>query len=125
MRDHPVRILSICDDDALRYSRHLVLESEGYAVESVSSHTPLEAAKLQSFEIAVLCHSVDADQGARLTETLRRTNASIRVLRVHAIQSWQERLYDVDCEVFPDPVPLLNAVRSLCPKTAGAIGKAD
>ena len=123
--DQPTKILSICDDDGLRYSRQLVLESVGYQVESVPSDAPLEAAQVKEFEIAILCHSVDANHAANLAKDLRRMNRSILVLRVHAIQGMQERLYDVDCEVLPDPLPLLNAIKSLRARTTGALAKPD
>ncbi len=123
--NQPIKILSICDDDGLRYSRQLVLESVGYAVESMTSASPLDAAKLNAIEIAILCHSVDANHAAHLADELRRLNPGIRVLRVHAIQSKHERLYDVDCEVLPDPVPLLDAIESLRARAAGAVAKAD
>lgn len=121
----PVRVLSICDDESLRYSRQLVLESEGYAVESITSRELLESADLKAFEIAILCHSVDAQHAARLADQLRHTYAGIRVLRVHAIQGWHDHRYDVDCEVLPDPVPLLHALKSLCEKTTGVVASAD
>ncbi len=122
--NHTIRILSICDDEALRYSRQLLLESVGYAVESITSDAPLDAAEMKSFEIAVLCHSVDASHAAKWANKLRRMNASIRVLRVHAIQGAQDHFSDVDCEVLPDPVPLLNAIESLRAKAAGAMARA-
>jgi CheY-like chemotaxis protein len=119
------KILSICDDEALRYSRQLVLESVGYEVESIPSDAPLDAVQPKGFEIAILCHSVDGIHAARLANELRRMNPNILVLRVHAIQGKQERLYDVDCEVLPDPVPLLNAIKSLRARTAGTLAEPD
>ncbi len=109
-----VRILSICDDDGIRFSRELVLIQEGYEVESVSSRSLLNADWVRSFHIAILCHSLSAEHAASLTDTLRRFNPTIRVLRVHSIRSRCDSLYDVDCEALPGPSELLAAIESLC-----------
>ncbi|MFP5277187.1 MAG: hypothetical protein ACLGPM_08725 [Acidobacteriota bacterium] len=109
-----VRILSICDDEGIRFSRELVLMQEGYEVESVSSRAFLNADWVRSFHIAVLCHTLSAECAASLAETLRRSNPEIRVLRVHSIRSRCDHYYDVDCEVLPGPSELLRAIESLC-----------
>lgn len=113
-----VRILSICDDDGIRFSRELVLIQEGYEVESVSSRSLLNADWVRSFHIAILCHTLSPECAARLAETLRCSNPQIRVLRVHSIRSHCDRFYDVDCEALPGPSELLMAIESLCSSPA-------
>jgi CheY-like chemotaxis protein len=108
-----VRILSVCDDDGIRFSRELVLKQEGYEVESVPSREHLEDSRICSFHIAVLCHSLDAEDAARIANQLRDANPSIAVLRVHAIRTMSNDFYDVDCEVFPGPGQLLNGIETL------------
>lgn len=108
-----IRILSICDDDGIRFSRDLVLKHEGYEVESVPSSEKLEAAWLRCFHIAVLCHSLSPHRAAEIALILRRCNPDIGILRVHAIRSAMDHFYDVDCEVLPGPGQLLSAIHTL------------
>jgi hypothetical protein len=112
-RGKGIRLLSICDDDGIRFSRDLVLRHEGYEVESVASNEKLDSARIQSFHIAVLCHSLSANRAAEIAFALRRSNPEIGVLRVHAIRGAVDHSYDVDCEVLPGPGQLLDAVKTL------------
>lgn len=105
-----IRLLSICDDDGIRFSRDLVLRHEGYEVESVPSNEKLDAARIRSFQIAVLCHSLSPHRAAEIAFMLRRCNPGIGILRVHAIRSVVDHVYDVDCEVLPGPGQLLDAI---------------
>lgn len=109
-----VRILSICDDEGIRFSRELVLKQEGYQVESMTSHDPIDPARTRSFHIAVLCHSLSADRAAQIAEALRQANPNICVVRVHAIRSGVDHRYDADCEVLPGPGQLLDGIKTLC-----------
>jgi DNA-binding response OmpR family regulator len=113
MNGKRIRILSIADDDGIRFSRELVLRQEGYEVESVTSDARFDGPWVRRFAIAVLCHSVDSSRAAEIAESLRRRNPSIAVVRVHAIRSRQELIYDVDCEVLPGPDQLLNSLQDL------------
>lgn len=108
-----IRLLSICDDEGIRFSRDLVLRHEGYEVDSVPSSEKLDSARIRSFHIAVLCHSLSPNRAAEIAFTLRRCNPDIGILRVHAIRSATDHFYDVDCEVLPGPGQLLDAVRTL------------
>jgi DNA-binding NtrC family response regulator len=108
-----IRILSVCDDDGIRFSRELVLKQEGYEVESAPSGEHLEDSRICSFNIAVLCHSLSAEDAARIANQLRGANSSISVLRVHAIRPMSSNFYDVDCEVFPGPGQLLSGIKML------------
>jgi hypothetical protein len=108
-----IRVLSICDDDGIRFSRGLVLKHEGYEVESMPSNEKLDPVWVRSFHVAVLCHSLAPSRAAQIAMTLRRCNPDIGILRVHAIRSATDHFYDVDCEVLPGPGQLLDAIHTL------------
>lgn len=108
-----IRILSICDDDGIRFSRELVLRQEGYEVESVTSNLALDIPRVRSFHIAILCHSLTAYRAAQISDMLRRYNPSIQLARIHAIRSRTDHCYDADCEVLPGPGAMLEAIRDL------------
>lgn len=112
-RGKVIRILSVCDDDGIRFSRELVLRFESYEVESVRSNEKLEPARIRSFHIAVLCHSIPADRAADIAIHFRRLNPEIGIVRVHAVRSAVDHVYDVDCEVLPGPGQLLGGIRTL------------
>lgn len=104
MNGRGIRILSIADDDGIRFSRELVLRQEGYEVESVTSNARFDSPWVRTFPIAVLCHSVDSNRAAEIAEALRQRNPSIAVVRIHAIRSIRDFYYDVDCEALPGPI---------------------
>ena len=108
-----IRVLSICDDEGIRFSRDLVLRHEGYEVESVLSSEQLDADRIRSFQIAILCHSLSPSHAAEIAIGLRRFNPGIGILRVHAIRSSMDHVYDVDCEVLPGPGQLLDGIKTL------------
>jgi DNA-binding NtrC family response regulator len=108
------RVLSISDDDGLRLSREMLLRSDGYEPVSVSSQ---ECAKNISgtFDIAILCQSVDPDCADDIAQRLRRDNPQIRILQLRPIgQRTIETYYDAECEVLPDPKRFLETVACLC-----------
>jgi DNA-binding NtrC family response regulator len=113
MNGRGIRILSVADDDGIRFSRELVLRQEGYEVESVVSNARFDSPWVRTFPIAVLCHSVNSSRAAEVAEALRQRNPSIAVVRVHAIRSSQDFYYDVDCEALPGPDQLLQALENL------------
>lgn len=109
----PLRVLSISDDDGIRYSRELVLMNRGYEVESIESSALLDDRRARSFNIAILCHSIDPRAAEVMARNLRRLNPSIGILRVRTMLAYADSTYDVDCEVLPDPRPLLTAIETL------------
>jgi hypothetical protein len=113
-----IRVLSICDDDGIRFSRGLVLKHEGYEVDSVPSNEKLDPAWIRSFHVAVLCHSLSPSRAAEIAINLRRYNPDIGILRVHAIRAATDHFYDVDCEVLPGPGQLLSAIQTLAARSA-------
>lgn len=120
-----IRVLSICDDEGIRYSRELVLRHEGYDAESVASNEPLDPAQIRSFQIAILCHSLSPSRAAQIAIALRLYNPEIGVLRVHALRSNVDHVYDVDCEVLPGPGQLLEAIKTLATRFDPAQGRGE
>jgi hypothetical protein len=113
MNGKGIRILSIAEDEGIRFSRELVLRQEGYEVESVAGDARFDSPWVRSFPIAILCHSLESDRAAEIAETLRQRNPSIAVVRIHAIRSSPDFYYDVDCEVLPGPDQLLHSLEAL------------
>jgi DNA-binding NtrC family response regulator len=106
--DGPVRILSVCDDEELRSSREQVLRVDGYQIESYSSEDSFAARQVRSFDMAVICQSVNQDQAARLAEMLTRHHPGLRILRLSSS-------LELDCLNFgqPRPYSFLKAMKSL------------
>ena len=107
------RVLSISDDDGLRYSRELLLWNDGYETESITSSTALSVSRVRSFDIALICRSVDPERAMALTEMLRRYNPEIQILCIRPLES---RLTPcgADREIASGPEAVLEAVRELC-----------
>lgn len=110
---HRVRILSISDDDGLRFSRELLLKSEGYETESMTSNVALSAAIAGQFDIVLICRSVDNERAIALTNRLRKNHPEVQVVCVSPRQS-DPVPHDADVEVSPGPEPILEAIRILC-----------
>src|SRR6059058_267687 len=107
---HPVRILSISDDDGLRYSRELLLAKDGYETESMTSNTALSVSRAKSFDIALICRSVDPERALAICSTLRRYNPGIQILCISPLENRMEA-YGGDLEILSGPEPVLEAIR--------------
>jgi len=105
------RILSICDDDGLRLSREPLLLNDGYVVESIASSVPLSVARVRTFDIALICRSVDAHRAMALKEMLERYNSQIQVVCISPLDF--ESFIDASSLVPPTPEGLLHAIRLL------------
>jgi DNA-binding response OmpR family regulator len=114
---NPVRILSISDDEGLRFSRELLLSSDGYEIESIASTTALSFAHAESFDVALICRSVVAERAATLTEMLRQCNPEIQILCISPLETQTERCGG-GLEIASGPEPLLDAVREVCKQRA-------
>lgn len=108
-----VRILSISDDDGLRYSRELLLSNDGYETESITSNTTLSVTRVRSFDIAVICRSVQGERAMSLTDMLRRYHPEIQIVRISPLEDPAEHC-EVDMEIPSGPETILDAVRQLC-----------
>lgn len=111
------RILSISDDEGLRYSRELLLMNAGYETESVSSDAELSIARVRSFDAALICRSVDAKRGMALTEMLQRYNPEIQIMCIAPLESMEQ--LDIHLHIVPEPQLFLEAVKRLHLNAAG------
>jgi hypothetical protein len=104
----PVRVLSVCDDGGLRSSRELLLQAYGYEVESHPSDDYLLMVHVSSFDVAIICQSVNRDEAPRLMRMLRRYNPRLRILDL-------SRPVELDSAGYCEPGPhiFLEAVKSL------------
>jgi hypothetical protein len=108
---HATHVLSICDDDGLRLSRELLLLKDGYKTESIQSNTALSVNRVRSFDLALICRSVNRERAVPLVEMLRRVHPAIQILASKLLDSSPE-LCDADLEVPSGPQALLNEIRS-------------
>jgi hypothetical protein len=109
-----VRILSICDDDAIRFSRELILSAAGYEnVLWLSSNAGVEPSRIRSSDVAILCQSVEWRRAARLALAFRRLNPDIRILRVNSLRSEIDSRFQVDCEMVSGPEMLVEILNSI------------
>ena len=108
----PVRILSISDDEGLRFSRELLLSNDGYEIESVPSTTALSHPRTGSFDVALICRSVEAERAAALTDTLRQSNPEIQILCISPLDS-QTPCCGGGLEIPSGPESLLDAVQAV------------
>jgi DNA-binding NtrC family response regulator len=108
-----IRILSISDDDGLRFSRELVLRNKGYETESITSNEGLSAARARSFDIALICRSVHPTRAMALSDWLRQYNPEIQIVCIAPIEDPAEPC-EADLEILAGPEPLLETIRALC-----------
>ncbi len=66
------KILSIGNDRSLLWSRHLVLETGGYKIKSLSSEALLVCSSLPPFDLAILCHSLPQVDRLNIIRAIRR-----------------------------------------------------
>ena len=109
----PSRLISISDDDSLRYSREMILRNDGYEIVSISSHALLEDLLQTPFDVAIICQSVESGRGDRMIETLRQRNPGIRVLRITRDRNGALYPFEVEFEVPAGPTALLQALAAL------------
>jgi hypothetical protein len=97
--DETLRILCICDDDAIRFSREPVLREAGYELTWLPSNANLGAIDVRCFNVAIICQSVSWRRAAHLTAFFRSFNPNIRILRVNTLRSEMENGFKIDCEL--------------------------
>lgn len=108
------RILSIGDDDDLRLSRVLILRSQGYLVESITSNQALKAELEGRFQVAVISQTVSSSRAVRIAAALRERDPEIRILRIQEFRSHADGVYDQTSESLCGPRAFLRAIDSLC-----------
>lgn len=111
-------VLSICDDDGLRLSRELLLLKDGYKTESIQSNANLTVTWVRSFDLALICRSVNRERAIALVERLRRYHSAIRILAIRPLDSSPD-MCDADLEVPSGPQALLDAIRSFLHQQTG------
>jgi hypothetical protein len=92
--------------------RDLLLQEEGYQTESIESSTAIPASRVRSFDLALICRSIDSERAMALAGFLRQYHPAIQILAIDPLDSWPDT-YHPDLEVPPGPQALLDAVRSL------------
>ena len=107
-----VRILSISDDDGLRYSRELLLSNDGYEAESIASSTALSVSRVRSFDIVLICRSVPPDRAMALVDMLRRYNPAIQIACIRSLEN-QADAFAADLEISSEPEIVLKALREV------------
>src|SRR5262249_23951205 len=72
-RQPKARVLSVSYDEALRCTRQLLLEAQGYEVISTDRlESTLEQCKLGGFDLFVLGHSIPQEDKQRMVEAFRQ-----------------------------------------------------
>ena len=108
-----LRILCVCDDDAIRFLREPMLQEAGYQVKWLPSNAAFEAVVIRSYDVAIICQSVAWKRAAHVSALLRRFNPLIRILRVNTLRSEMENGFYVDCEVIAGPGLLIQVLDAL------------
>jgi DNA-binding NtrC family response regulator len=111
-------ILSVCDDEGLRLSRELLLQKDGYQTESMESNTAFTVRRARSFDLALICRSVDRARAITVIEILRRYHPAIQILCIAPLDYLAD-MYHADFEGASAPQALLNAIRSLMQQRTG------
>jgi hypothetical protein len=108
-----LRILCVCDDDAIRFLREPTLQEAGYQVNWLPSNAAFDVAAIRSCDVAIICQSVPWRRAAPVAAFLRRSNPHIRILRMNTLRSEMENGFYVDCEVIAGPGLLIQVLDSL------------
>jgi CheY-like chemotaxis protein len=108
-----LRILCVCDDDAIRFLREPMLQEAGYQVKWLPSNAAFDVAAIRSYDVAIICQSVPWRRAAHVAAFLRRSNPLIRTLRVNTLRSEMENGFYVDCEVIAGPGLLIQVLDTL------------
>jgi DNA-binding response OmpR family regulator len=111
-------VLSICHDEGLRLSRELLLQTDGYQTESIESNTAITVRRARSFDLALICRSVDRARAITVIEMLRRYHPAIQILCIAPLDYLAD-MYHADFEGPSGPQALLNAIRSLLQQRTG------
>lgn len=112
------RIVSISYDEALLFTRELMLRDRGHAVSSALGFVhALQACAAPKRDILVLGHSIPKDDKLKIIECFRKSNPGALVIAL--IRANEERLSEVDAYVYPgNPEDLLHALDALARPSA-------
>jgi DNA-binding response OmpR family regulator len=111
-RQPKARILSVSYDGVLLRTRHMLLEREGYDVDSATGFdASLEKCREGGFDLFVLGHSIPQEEKQKLVQEFRSTcPAPIISLRRNA---GEQLVVQADYHIEPDPEPLLKVISDL------------
>jgi hypothetical protein len=101
----------------------LLLQKDGYQTESMESNTAIPATRVPSYDLALICRSVDCERATAIVGLLRQYHPSIQILSINPLDSSADT-YHPDLKVPPGPQALLDAVHSLLHQPAPASGSA-
>lgn len=105
-------ILSVSHDPTLLSTRHMLLQSAGYIVESASSvERAIRSLRNGDFDLVVLCHSLPEEERARLMRGIRARGSSTPVVFV-AAGSGPDRDRLASVSSGSTPVELLHSVEA-------------
>lgn len=78
-------ILNLGHDPALLSTRHMVLQSAGYLVESTSSIArALRSLREGDFDLVIVCHSLSDGERTYFAESIRETGSAVPLIFVSA-----------------------------------------
>ena len=83
------KILSICADEGLRFTREALLLRTGAEVTSADFHTGLGLARQQRFDLLVIGHTLAEEEAIQLAEIFRYRWPGSRILHLGSVTSQQ------------------------------------
>ena len=79
----PKKILSISDNDALRVTRHMMLQNRSFEVASVANvRETRNALKSGDFDLVILCVSIDPDEKRAMANLARKLCEKAKILEL-------------------------------------------
>lgn len=107
------RILSISYDEALLFTRELMLKGAGHTVTSaLGLHDARESSSRGPFDLAIIGHSIPAHDKIEFIAAFRLANPQALVIAL--TRAGEERLSQVDMYVYPgDPEGLIRSINAL------------
>ena len=107
-----ILILAVGNDPVLLQTRKQILQNAGYIVLSVSTSEAITQLRQRDFGIVILCHSIPADDRARLTGFIREHRPGSRVIFISSNFGVRDPLADATIE--SDPEHLVASMRAVC-----------
>lgn len=79
----PKKILSVSDNDALRVTRHMMLQNRSFEVASTANlRETRNALKAGDFDLVILCISVDGDEKREMASIARKLCDHAQILEL-------------------------------------------
>ena len=105
----PKKILSVSDNDALRVTRHMMLQNRKFEVTSAANlRDTRNALKSGDFDLVILCLSVDGDEKREMANMARKLCEHAQILELCRISP---EVPDAEHHLFsPEPADLDQSV---------------